>query len=85
MSVLKSGGRFVLGFRPEEDPGFRAAFPSEICHIRPETAVAELVTDAGFEAIELRRHTRGNSRISFVIGARAQERGCQSGAVLSRS
>jgi SAM-dependent methyltransferase len=82
--VLKSGGRFVLGFRPEEDSGFRATFPSEIYHIRSEADVAGLATDAGFEAVELRRHTRGNSRISFVTGTRAQEKGCQSAAVPGR-
>ena len=68
--VLKPGGRFVLGFRPAEDAGFRATYPSEIYHIRSEVEVANLATDAGFEAVDLRRHTRGNSRISFIIGVR---------------
>ena len=68
--VLKPGGRFVLGFRPADDAGFRATYPSEIYHIRPEADIAKLVTDAGFEAVDLRRHTRGDSHFSFVIGAR---------------
>jgi SAM-dependent methyltransferase len=70
--VLKPGGRFVLGFRPAEDAGFQATFPSEIYHIRPEAEVAQLARDVGFEAVELRRHKRGALQISFVIGARAQ-------------
>jgi SAM-dependent methyltransferase len=72
--VLKPGGRFVLGFRPAEDAGFLATFPSEIHHIRPEAEVAKLARDAGFEGIELRRHTRGDLQFSFVIGTRAQEK-----------
>ena len=83
--VLKPGGRFVIGFRPGEDEGFRATFPSEIYHIRLESDVAGLVTDAGFEIVDLRRHTRGNSPISFVAGTRAQERARQTEAVLAPS
>lgn len=68
--VLKPGGRFVLGFRPAEDAGFRATYPSEIYHIRPEADVVELARDAGFEAVDVRRHTGGDLRFSFVIGTR---------------
>lgn len=71
--VLKPGGRFVLGFRPAEDAGFGATFPSDIYHIRPEADVAKLVGDAGFEAIELRRHKRGDLQFSFAIGTREQD------------
>jgi hypothetical protein len=56
------------------DARFRATFPSEIHHIRPEAEIAKLARDAGFEAIDLRGHTRGDMRFSFVIGARAQEK-----------
>lgn len=63
--VLKPGGRFVLGFRPAEDAGFQATFPSEIYHIRPEAEVAQSARDAGFEAVKLRRHKRGALQISF--------------------
>jgi hypothetical protein len=58
------------------DARFRATFPSEI---------AKLARDAGFEAIDLRGHTRGDMRFTFVIGARAQEKGSQTEAVLTRS
>jgi SAM-dependent methyltransferase len=71
--VLKPGGRFVLGFRPAEDAGFQATFPSEIYHIRPEAEIAQSARDAGFEAVELRQHKRGDVQISFLIGARAQD------------
>jgi SAM-dependent methyltransferase len=72
--VLKPGGLFVLGFCPAEDERFRATFPSEIYHIRPEAEVAKLARDAGFEAADLRRHTRGKVRLSFVIGTPTQRR-----------
>jgi len=69
--VMKPGGLFVLGFRPAEDPRFQATFPSEIYHIRPEIEIAQLASDAGFEAVELRKHTRGDVQFSFVMGTRA--------------
>jgi ubiquinone/menaquinone biosynthesis C-methylase UbiE len=82
--VLKPEGVFVLGFRPAEDVLFRATYPSEVYHIRPEADVAKLATDAGFD-VDLRRHTRGEMRFSFVIGKRAQENGLQTETVLTRS
>jgi len=69
--VLKLEGRFVLGFRPAEDPQFAATFPSEVYHIRPEADVAQMAREAGFANVEVRRHTRGYTQISFVIGTRA--------------
>jgi SAM-dependent methyltransferase len=72
--VLKPGGRFVLGFRPAEDAGFRATYPGEIYHIRPEAEIAQLAGDAGFEAVDLRRHTRGALQFSYVIGTRMTEK-----------
>jgi hypothetical protein len=83
--VLKPEGRFVLGFRPAEDARFRATHPGEVYHIRPEAEIAQLAGDAGFEAVELRRHTRGDMRFSFVIGARAKENGLQTEASVTRS
>ena len=68
---MKPGGLFVLGFRPAEDPRFQATFPSEVYHIRPEIEIAQLASDAGFEAVELRKHTRGDVQFSFVMGTRA--------------
>jgi ubiquinone/menaquinone biosynthesis C-methylase UbiE len=67
--VMKPGGVFVLGFRPAEDPGFQATFPSEVYHIRREAEIAKLATEAGF-AVELRRRTRGDMQFSFVMGTR---------------
>lgn len=71
--VVKPGGRFVLGFRPAEDPRFQATYPGEIYHIRPEADVAKFASDAGFADIDLRRHTRGTLQMSYLIGTRAQD------------
>jgi len=69
--VMKPGGLFALGFRPAEDPGFQATFPTEIYHIRPQAEIARLAIEAGFAAVELRKHTRGDMQFSFVLGTRA--------------
>jgi SAM-dependent methyltransferase len=73
--VLKPGGRFVLGFRPAEDAGFRATFPSEVYHIRPEAEIAQLARDAGFEAVQLRDLALRNKRLCFVIATRVHAAG----------
>lgn len=65
--VLKPGGIFVLGFRPAEDAHFRATYTDEVYHIRPEAEVAGLARDAGFNTVDVRRHTRGQLQFSFVI------------------
>ncbi|MFL6825059.1 MAG: class I SAM-dependent methyltransferase [Bradyrhizobium sp.] len=69
--VMKPGGLFVLGFRPAEDSGFHATFPSEIYHIRPEAEIVKLASEAGFAAVELRKHTRGDMQFSFLVATRA--------------
>ncbi len=83
--VLKPGGRFVLGFRPAEDLGFRATFPGEIYHIRPEAEIVQLVRDAGFEVSDLRRHIRGFLQLSFVVTTREPEQGRQTEAAGTQS
>jgi len=37
-----------------------------IYHVRPEAEVAKLASDAGFEAVDLSRHTRGALQFSYV-------------------
>lgn len=70
--VLKPEGRFVLGFRPAEDAGFRATYSSEVYHIRPEAEVVQLAREAGFEVLDVRSHTSEKKRSSFLIGACAK-------------
>jgi ubiquinone/menaquinone biosynthesis C-methylase UbiE len=75
--VLRPGGRLVLGFRPAEDPGFRAAYPAEVYHIRTEAEVAGLVREAGFEAVDVvSRDLGARGRISYAT-ARARAVGAK--------
>jgi ubiquinone/menaquinone biosynthesis C-methylase UbiE len=83
--VLKPGARFVLGFRPAEDAGFRTTYPGEIYHIRPEAEIVQLAKDAGFDVHDLRRHTRGDLKFSFVVATRGPEEGRQTEAAGTRS
>lgn len=65
--VLRSGGRFVLGFRPAEDDRFEAVFPTEVYHIRPQAEVAGLVRTAGFEVVEIVERALGGKQMAFVV------------------
>lgn len=73
--VLKPGGRFVLGFRPGEDPAFDATFPAEVYCIRSETEVADLVRSAGFRVVDVARRTDAGKRMSFIVASADATRG----------
>jgi len=64
--VLKPGGRFLLGFRPGEDPRFGATFPAEAYHIRSEAEVVELVRRAGFDVAEVEPREFKGKRVTFL-------------------
>ena len=65
--VLRPGGRFVLGFRPAEDPGFRQNYPAEVYLIRSRAEVVELVRASGFEVLDLVERMLPGKRMSFVV------------------
>lgn len=67
--VLRPGGRFVLGFRPGEDPGFEAAFPPEVYRIRPEAEVLAAMERAGLTVREVAREAFGPRQVSFAVAA----------------
>lgn len=46
--LAASGARFVMCFRPQEDPTFAGKFPDSIYHIRPKDLVLDAIEDAGF-------------------------------------
>jgi ubiquinone/menaquinone biosynthesis C-methylase UbiE len=48
--ALKPGGRFVLGFRPAEDAGFQATYPSETLLNWQQTRASKASTFAGIHA-----------------------------------
>jgi SAM-dependent methyltransferase len=49
--VLAPGGRFVLGFRPGDDPSFSAQCPAEVYHIRSAAEIEGMVAACGFECV----------------------------------
>jgi len=65
--VLRPGGRFVLGFRPAEDPRFRQTYPAEVYRIRSQAAVVELVRAAGFDVLDVVERMLPGKRMSFVV------------------
>jgi ubiquinone/menaquinone biosynthesis C-methylase UbiE len=64
--VLRPGGRFVLGFRPAEDPRFQETYPAEVYHIRSQAEVVELVRVAGFNVLNVVERTLPRKRMIFV-------------------
>jgi ubiquinone/menaquinone biosynthesis C-methylase UbiE len=67
--VMRTDGRFVLGFRPAEDGRFQATYPAEVYRIRPEAEVVELVRQAGFDVIDIVGRTTAAKRMTFVVAA----------------
>jgi ubiquinone/menaquinone biosynthesis C-methylase UbiE len=69
--VLRPDGRFVLGFRPAEDPGFRATYPAEVYRIRPQAEVVELIGAAGFRVLDVIERMVATKRMTFVVATAA--------------
>jgi ubiquinone/menaquinone biosynthesis C-methylase UbiE len=67
--VLRPDGRFVLGFRPAEDPGFQATYPAEVYRIRPKAEVVDLVRAAGFRVVDVIERKVAAKGMTFVVAA----------------
>lgn len=65
--ILRPGGRFVLGFRPAEDPRFQATYPAEVYRVRPQAGVVDLVHAAGFHILDVVERIVGAKRMTFVV------------------
>lgn len=65
--VLRPGGRFVLGFRPAEDPRFQETYPAEVYRIRPQAEVVEVVRAAGFNVLDVVERVLPGKRMSFIV------------------
>jgi SAM-dependent methyltransferase len=69
LRVLKPGGRFVLGYRPDSDR-MRAAFPESVYTFRSVEQVRELMSTAGFQ-LEQQEPSGATSRdVVFSVGLR---------------
>lgn len=65
--VLKSGGLFVLGFRPAEDAAVTTRFPEDVYAFRTRPAVEALLLDAGLEIVASQsRDVQGSSLVWLV-------------------
>lgn len=65
--VLKSGGRFVLGFTPGDDPQARANFPASVYHFYESDQVRAFLDDAGFAAPTMLRRDISSHPIVFAV------------------
>lgn len=65
--VLRPGGRFVLGFRPADDPRFQETYPAEVYRIRSQAEVVELVRAAGFNVLDVVERVLRGKRMAFVV------------------
>jgi ubiquinone/menaquinone biosynthesis C-methylase UbiE len=65
--VMAPGGRFVLGFRPAEDPAFARTFPAEVYHIRPAAEVERAARQAGFARLRTETMTTPQGLLSLII------------------
>ncbi len=69
--VLRSGGRFVIGFRPGEDPVAAAQFPPPVYHFRTTPEVAILLSRSGFDVLaEQRADHTGKSTVLMLAQCR---------------
>jgi len=65
--VLKSGGRFVLGFTPGDDPQARANFPASVYQFYESDQVCGFLEDAGFAAPAMLRRDISSHPIVFAV------------------
>jgi ubiquinone/menaquinone biosynthesis C-methylase UbiE len=65
--VACPGARFVLCFRPAEDPEFAARFPASVYRIRPKEAVLNALEDAGFWLTAIEDEDTERGRLIWAI------------------
>lgn len=69
--TMAKGGRFVLGYRPREDPGFAAAFPAAVYHIRSIGETEALVRQSGFRIVETAVRNVGSRDIAWTVAEKS--------------
>lgn len=68
--VLKSGGRFVLGFTPGEDAQARANFPATVYHFYDTEEVRRMFEEAGFSDVALIHRDGPAHSVVFAVAHR---------------
>jgi len=69
--VLAPGGRFVLGFRPGDDPSFSAQFPGEVYHIRLAAEIEAMVAACGFGSVWTEARRVNGRAIAWTIARKS--------------
>lgn len=70
--VLKDGGRFVLGFRPESEQA-RQDFPASVYTFRPAEQIRQLLLSAGFRSVNLVDRGGPSRGVMFAVASTVEE------------
>lgn len=68
--VLKSGGRFVLGFSPRDDEKATASFPASVYRFYTSDEVHDLLKGVGFQDIDMIPRSVSSRTIVFAVSHR---------------
>ncbi len=68
--VLAPGGRFVIGFRPGDDPRAAITFPSNVYTFHAIADVKQLLEKVGFRIAETERRDDQKSILSWIAAER---------------
>jgi len=71
LRVLAPGGRFVLGFRPGDDPAFAAEVPAEIYRLRTVAEVEGAIAGRGFDSVRTEQRLVGQRLMAFSVARKA--------------
>jgi SAM-dependent methyltransferase len=66
--VLKAGGRFVLGFRPEDEQA-RRHFPASVYTFRPADQTRQMLMAAGFRSVDIVNGGVAARGITFAVAS----------------
>jgi len=65
--VAAPDARFVMCFRPQEDPIFADKFPDTVYHIRPKDLVLDAIEEAGFTLVEINDEETERGRLIWAV------------------
>ncbi len=65
--VAALNARFVVCFRPQEDPTFANKFPDTVYHIRPKDLVLDAIEEAGFTLVDIKDEETERGRLVWAV------------------
>ncbi|MBI1790106.1 MAG: class I SAM-dependent methyltransferase [Acidobacteria bacterium] len=69
--VLKDGGRFVLGFRPESEQA-RRDFPASVYTFRPAEQIHQMLLSAGFRSVRIVDREDAAREVRFALATKGR-------------